>query len=102
MTSLFPQIGRAAAAIVFTYVVAISDISAGMDGGFVHERLFRVFDSTKGARGMGIAAHQIRETIGEMGGGVKVDSTPGEGATLFLRIPLAGNETADDDTRKLD
>ena len=62
-----------------------------MDADFVRDRLFRPFDSTKGAQGMGIGAHQIRETIREMGGSVSVESTPGEGTTLCLRIPLADN-----------
>jgi len=70
-------------------VIAIADTGAGMDAEFVRERLFRAFDSTKGAEGMGIGAHQIRETIREMGGAVKVRSEPGQGTTLFLRIPLA-------------
>ena len=70
-------------------VIAIADTGAGMDAEFVRERLFRAFDSTRGVEGMGIGAHQIRETIREMGGAVNVQSEPGKGTTLFLRIPLA-------------
>ena len=77
-------------------VLAIADTGAGMDAEFVRDRLFRPFDSTKGAQGMGIGAHQIRETIRDMGGGVAVDSSPGEGTTLTLRIPLADNGLDDD------
>ena len=79
-------------------VIDIADTGAGMDAEFVRDRLFRPFDSTKGAQGMGIGAHQIRETIREMGGSVSVDSAPGEGTTLKLRIPLADNGTDNGDT----
>jgi len=82
--------------------ISISDNGAGMDAEFVRERLFRPFDSTKGAQGMGIGAHQIRETIREMGGDVAVDSTPGEGTTLHLRIPLADNGAEDNNTMDRD
>lgn len=71
--------------------VTITDTGAGMDADFVRDRLFRPFDSTKGAQGMGIGAHQIRETIREMGGSISIESTPGEGTTLRLHIPLADN-----------
>jgi len=76
--------------------IAIADTGAGMDVEFVRDRLFRPFDSTKGAQGMGIGAHQIRETIREMGGSVAVDSRPGKGTTFHLRIPLADNGIEDD------
>ncbi len=79
-------------------IIAIADTGAGMDAEFVRDRLFRPFDSTKGAQGMGIGAHQIRETIREMGGSMSVDSAPGEGTTLQLRIPLADNGTDNGDT----
>ena len=72
-------------------VIDIADTGAGMDAEFVRDRLFRPFDSTKGVQGMGIGAHQIRETIREMGGSVVVDSRPGDGTTFQLRIPLADN-----------
>ena len=70
-------------------VVQISDSGAGMDTEFVRNRLFKPFDSTKGAQGMGIGAHQIRETVREMGGDIAVHSEPGHGTTFALRMPLA-------------
>ena len=73
-------------------VISILDSGAGMDAEFIRDRLFRAFDSTKGAQGMGIGAHQIRETIREMGGRVSVQSKPEEGTTVFLRIPLASDK----------
>ena len=69
-------------------VVLIADTGKGMDAAFVRERLFRPFDSTKGTQGMGIGAHQIRETIRAAGGSVRIESAPGVGTTLFFHLPL--------------
>ena len=71
-------------------VVTITDTGKGMDAEFIRGRLFKAFDSTKGAEGMGIGAHQIRETLHEMGGSVEVESTLGKGTTFVLRMPLNG------------
>jgi putative PEP-CTERM system histidine kinase len=70
-------------------VIRIRDTGSGMDEAFIRERLFRPFDSTKGAEGMGIGAYQIRETIRASGGDVSVESEPGTGTILNLRLPLA-------------
>ncbi len=68
----------------------ISDNGAGMDRHFVQERLFRPFDSTKGPEGMGIGAHQIRETVSSIGGRLDVESSPGEGTTFKIVLPIYG------------
>jgi signal transduction histidine kinase len=60
-----------------------------MDERFIHDRLFRPFDTTKGTQGMGIGAHQIRETVRAIGGDVTVESQKGVGTILALRIPVA-------------
>lgn len=65
-------------------VLAVSDTGAGMDARFVRERLFRPFDTTKGARGMGIGAFQIREYLRLLGGEVRVESEPGKGTRLTM------------------
>lgn len=70
-------------------VVDVKDTGGGMDQEFIRERLFRPFDSTKGARGMGIGAYQIRETMRVAGGDVEVTSTPGSGTVVRLSLPLA-------------
>lgn len=69
--------------------VAVIDTGAGMDEAFVRERLFRPFDSTKGAKGMGIGAYQARQFVEEAGGSVHVTSAPGAGTTFAIRLPLA-------------
>jgi len=71
-------------------VIEISDTGIGMDDAFVRDRLFRPFDSTKGTQGMGMGAYQIRETILALGGEIRVESTPGEGTTITIKLLLVG------------
>jgi putative PEP-CTERM system histidine kinase len=69
--------------------IEVADTGVGMDAEFVRSQLFRPFESTKGAKGMGIGAYQIRETLRAAGGDVIVESEPGRGTTLRLYLPLA-------------
>ena len=66
----------------------VIDQGAGMDAEFVSQRLFRPFDSTKGSKGMGIGAYQVREYARSLGGDVDVQSTPGKGTDFCIRLPL--------------
>jgi putative PEP-CTERM system histidine kinase len=50
--------------------VTVTDTGCGMDSAFIRDRLFRPFDSTKGAKGMGIGAYQVRHLIRSAGGDV--------------------------------
>ncbi len=68
-------------------VISIVDTGCGMDEHFVRERLFRPFDTTKGTKGMGIGAFQIREYLRSLGGNVQVDSQPGAGTRFTLIFP---------------
>jgi putative PEP-CTERM system histidine kinase len=70
-------------------VVSVADTGRGMEPDFVRERLFRPFDSTKGAKGMGIGAYQTREYIRMLGGRVEVQSSPGSGTRFSITLPLA-------------
>lgn len=72
--------------------VTIGDTGPGMDAEFVRERLFRPFDSTKGGRGMGIGAYQVREYVLEAGGTVEVQSAPGSGTRFIIKLPLCENK----------
>jgi len=69
--------------------IEIIDTGSGMDAEFIQSRLFRPFDTTKGASGMGIGAYQIREYIQSLGGKVEVHSEPGLGTRLVLIMPVA-------------
>jgi putative PEP-CTERM system histidine kinase len=79
-------------------LLSVMDTGAGMDPTFVRDRLFRPFDTTKGARGMGIGAFQMREYVRSLGGEVEVESEPGRGTTihfLFSEQPVnAGQQLA--------
>lgn len=70
-----------------TATVEIHDSGCGMSAAFVRDRLFRPFDTTKGPRGMGIGAYQIREYLHEMGGDIKVESEVGIGTRLRMKLP---------------
>jgi putative PEP-CTERM system histidine kinase len=69
-------------------LIHVIDEGAGMDAEFVSQRLFRPFDSTKGSKGMGIGAYQVREYARSLGGDVDVQSTPGKGTDFCIRLPL--------------
>jgi putative PEP-CTERM system histidine kinase len=69
-------------------VLTITDTGSGMDPDFVRDRLFRPFDSTKGAAGMGIGAYQGREYARQLGGDVEVRSSPGQGTCFTIKLPL--------------
>jgi putative PEP-CTERM system histidine kinase len=68
--------------------LSVEDTGAGMSPEFVKERLFKPFDTTKGSKGMGIGAYQVREYVRAIGGRVRVDSRPGTGTRFTLWIPL--------------
>jgi putative PEP-CTERM system histidine kinase len=73
-------------------IVEIEDDGAGMEPAFVSERLFRPFDSTKGSKGMGIGAYQVREFVRAAGGDVHVSSTLGKGTTFRIALPALTRE----------
>lgn len=77
-----------------TAVIEVADTGVGMDADFVQNRLFKPFDSTKGAQGMGIGAYQLRETLRAADGDVEVHSEPGRGTTLRMTFPLAKESSA--------
>jgi putative PEP-CTERM system histidine kinase len=67
--------------------LTIVDEGVGMDEEFLRQRLFRPFDSTKGSKGMGIGAYQVREYVRATGGDVEVWSAPGRGTRFCIRLP---------------
>jgi len=71
-------------------VIEVTDSGQGMTQDFLRERLFRPFDSTKGAKGMGIGAYQSREYARSLGGDVEVESSPGRGTVFRIILPAAG------------
>lgn len=69
--------------------IEVTDTGKGMDAAFMRERLFKPFDTTKGAKGMGIGAFQAREFARTAGGDVQVSSAPGSGTSFVIRLPRA-------------
>jgi putative PEP-CTERM system histidine kinase len=69
-------------------LLTVEDDGSGMSPEFVKERLFKPFDTTKGSKGMGIGAYQVREYVKGLGGRVKVSSEPGRGTVFALWLPL--------------
>jgi putative PEP-CTERM system histidine kinase len=80
-TSRFLSVPRA--------VLTVSDTGSGMTREFIQERLFRPFDTTKGSKGMGIGAYQVRAYVQSLGGRVEVVSEPGRGTRFMLLLPVA-------------
>jgi putative PEP-CTERM system histidine kinase len=78
--------------------IRIVDDGAGMTPEFVRDRLFRPFDSTKGSKGMGIGAYQVREYARQLGGDVEVESRSSEGTrfSIFLLRCDAGRDAGGD------
>jgi len=68
-------------------VIEIRDDGIGMDPDFVRSRLFKPFDTTKGNAGMGIGMYESREFVRLLGGEIYVESEPGLGTTISLRLP---------------
>lgn len=66
--------------------IVITDNGSGMDWDFIHNRLFKAFESTKS--GMGIGVYLSREYINDLGGSLDVYSQPGQGATFTIRLPI--------------
>lgn len=69
-------------------LLVVADTGSGMEAQFIRERLFRPFDTTKGSRGMGIGAFQIREYMRSLHGEVEVQSAPGQGTRLSMVFAL--------------
>ncbi|MCZ6560790.1 MAG: PEP-CTERM system histidine kinase PrsK [Gammaproteobacteria bacterium] len=70
----------------------VEDSGCGIDEEFIRERLFKPFDSTKGTKGMGIGAYQVRDYTQMLGGQVNVYSEPGSGTCFEILIPLSDED----------
>ena len=67
--------------------ITVRDNGIGMTKEFIETRLFRPFDSTKGAKGMGIGAYQARQFARSLNGDLLVESNPGEGTLIIVELP---------------
>jgi signal transduction histidine kinase len=70
-------------------LIQVRDKGEGMTEEFIHRRLFKPFETTKGSSGMGIGAYQAREIIRALGGDITVQSAIGRGTTMSITLPAA-------------
>ncbi|WP_428669362.1 ATP-binding protein, partial [Roseibium sp.] len=76
--------------------VVVSDNGTGMSPEFVRDELFKPFRSTK-ASGMGIGAYESRQYVKEIGGSIDVESEPGVGTRMRLRLPACASDESSPD-----
>ncbi len=69
-------------------VVDVTDCGPGMPPEFIRDQLFRPFRTSK-RQGSGIGAFQARALLREAAGDLQVLSTPGQGTTMRMLLPLA-------------
>jgi len=84
--------------------ITISDSGTGMPEE-VKERAFEPFFTTKDAgRGTGLGLSTVYGFVKQSRGAIAIDSTPGEGTTITMIIPLpwdnAGSDDDDDDAER--
>ncbi len=79
----------------YDYVqVSVTDTGTGMDDA-TKARLFEPFFTTKHqGKGTGLGASMVYGLMSQLGGFVRVESTPGEGATIHLFFPPAEPDNA--------
>jgi PAS domain S-box-containing protein len=69
----------------------VADNGIGMSAE-VQEKLFTSFFSTKGHRGTGLGLMVTRKLIEEDNGSIAVESTPGKGTTVSVRLPCRSTD----------
>ena len=72
---------------VASVVVSITDDGPGMTQEFVDRELYSPFRTTK-AHGLGLGMFACRETVELHGGRLQVETTPGQGTTFHIYLPL--------------
>jgi two-component system NtrC family sensor kinase len=71
-------------------IITVNDTGSGI-GSEDLRRIFEPFYTTKGrGKGTGLGLAICRELVAALGGGIGVESTPGEGSTFTVRLPLRG------------
>lgn len=75
--------------------IVVGDTGQGMSQDFIRDRLFKPFQTTKQA-GMGIGAYESFQYVQELGGRIVVDSEPGQGTRVEIRLPLFETQNESD------
>lgn len=71
--------------------VAVTDNGPGIPPDQL-DRIFQLFESTKGSRGTGLGLAVSRKILREHGGDIRVESQPGAGSRFVLAWPRADEE----------
>jgi signal transduction histidine kinase len=64
-----------------------------------HDEIFEAFWSTKGRRGTGLGLAVTRKVVQEHGGGITLQSDPGQGAMFIITLPSDRSALESADTR---
>ncbi len=75
-------------------VVEVIDNGAGVPPSMM-KHMFELFHSTKGNRGTGLGLAVAKKIVEEHDGTIAVKSTPGEGTTFTVRIPVYAQDEGD-------
>lgn len=68
-------------------MIEVGDTGSGMTEEFIQTRLFKPFSSTK-TGGMGVGTYESQQYVRELGGSITVESEPGAGTVVCVRLPL--------------
>src|ERR1700733_12905721 len=69
-------------------IIEIADSGMGMSAEIL-ARVFEPFFTTKGESGTGLGLAMVFGIVEQHGGQIEVRSTPGEGTTFHISLPLA-------------
>ena len=70
--------------------LTVEDTGCGMTPEFVHQSLFRPFQTTK-KQGLGIGMFQSKLIVESHQGSIRVESIPNQGTCFTILLPLAAN-----------